>query len=83
MCTSELKSMEVLTRTDMVFYLFNCYMYFVIVAAPAVGFVFGVYLWASVNVFETHYNESFSSLTVSSYKNWLRLRIRSDGAYGR
>lgn len=43
------------------------------------GFIIGLYLLVSINVFGRHNNEAFSSLRIQDYKQWLRLRIGSDG----
>jgi 3',5'-cyclic AMP phosphodiesterase CpdA len=39
----------------------------------------GVYLLVSLNVFERHANEAFSSLRIEDFKNFLRLHIAPDG----
>jgi hypothetical protein len=44
------------------------------------GFMMGLYLLVSVQVFGRHSNEAFSSLRIMDYKQWLRLRISADGA---
>lgn len=53
--------------------------YFWVLATPVVGAVFGAYLYVSLNVFECHYNEAFSALRISSYKNFLRLHVQPNG----
>ena len=45
-------------------------------AAPT---VMGIYLLGCVNIFGRHWNEAFSALRIADYKNFLRLRIASDG----
>ena len=40
--------------------------------------IFGVYLLISLNLFNRHWNEAFSSLRIQDYKNFLRLRIKPD-----
>ncbi|MGC4029128.1 MAG: hypothetical protein QM696_09675 [Steroidobacteraceae bacterium] len=47
--------------------------------ALAGGFIIGLYLLVSINVFGRHNNEAFSSLRIQDYKQWLRLRIGADG----
>jgi hypothetical protein len=42
-------------------------------------FVFGFYLWLSVNGFGAHSNEAFGALSSPDWKNFLRLRIEPDG----
>ena len=44
------------------------------------SFLMGVYLLISLNVFERHSNEAFSSLRIEDYKNFLRLHIAPDGS---
>lgn len=53
--------------------------YFWVLATPVVGAVFGLYLYVALNVFECHYNEAFSALRISSYKNFVRLHITPTG----
>ena len=48
-------------------------------ACPVVSFVFSLYLWLSVRYLGIHWNEGFSSLQHTGYKNFVRLRVRSDG----
>ena len=78
-CAADQLPMSSLSRFEFLSYFFNYFLYFTIVAAPVVGLVFGCYLWLSVNQFEAHYNESFSALSVSSYKNFLRMHVLESG----
>jgi hypothetical protein len=39
----------------------------------------GIYLLVSLNIFGRHSNEAFSSLAIPDWKNFLRLKIDSDG----
>lgn len=41
--------------------------------------IMGVYLFISLNIFGRHHNEAFSSLKIADYKNFLRLKIESNG----
>jgi len=41
--------------------------------------IMGLYLWLSLNVFGRHWNAGFSSLRIQGWKNFLRMRISSDG----
>lgn len=41
--------------------------------------IMGLYLLISLNVFGRHANEAFSALAIPHFKNFLRLRIGSDG----
>ena len=43
------------------------------------GFVMGIYLLITLNIFGVHHNEAFSSLSLESYKNFLRFKIDEDG----
>ena len=44
------------------------------------GFIFGLYLWMSLNVFRVHHNEAFSSIGSPHYKSMLRCRVDKDGS---
>src|SRR5262249_52366467 len=41
--------------------------------------VMGLYLFLMLNVFSRHWNEAFSSLAIPDWKNFLRLKIESNG----
>jgi hypothetical protein len=41
--------------------------------------IFGLYLFASLEFLQLHHNEAFGSLRIADYKNFIRLRIDSDG----
>jgi hypothetical protein len=41
--------------------------------------IMGIYLWASLNLFQRHQNEAFSSLHIPDFKNFLRLHIDRHG----
>ncbi|HVQ36338.1 MAG TPA: hypothetical protein VMS31_02320, partial [Pyrinomonadaceae bacterium] len=41
--------------------------------------IMGTYLFISLNVFGRHANEAFSSLAIQDWKNFLRIRISSNG----
>ena len=56
-----------------------CVSVLLVLATPVVSFVFGTYLYLSLNMFGCHYNEAFSSLRIASYKNFLRLHFDKDG----
>jgi hypothetical protein len=49
--------------------------YFWLLATPAVGLVFGTYLFMSVTYAGVHYDEAFSSLRVPHYKSMTRMHI--------
>jgi hypothetical protein len=53
---------------------------FVFVAGWLAGsLVMGLYLFVMLNVFSRHWNEAFSSLASPDWKNFLRLKIESNG----
>ncbi|RHY29767.1 hypothetical protein DYB32_009127 [Aphanomyces invadans] len=68
-----------LTRSEVLAYYCSVFLYFWVAATPLSGVIVGVYLYLAVNVFHSHYNEAFSALRVASYKNFLRLHIKSNG----
>lgn len=70
---------ETLSRMEQWTYYVSVLPYFWVLATPVVGAVFGLYLYVALNVFECHYNEAFSALRISSYKNFLRLHIQPNG----
>lgn len=43
------------------------------------SFLMGSYLFVSLNFFGRHHNETFSAIKIAGYKNFLRLKITSDG----
>lgn len=43
------------------------------------GWILGLYLLGSIQIFGRHSNEAFSSLRIEDYKQWLRLRVAPDG----
>jgi Calcineurin-like phosphoesterase len=43
------------------------------------SFIFGGYLWSSLNVSGRHSNEAFSALGIQDWKNFLRLHINKEG----
>ncbi len=51
-----------------------------VLGGPVGAFILGVYLFVSIRVFQRHGNEAFSSLRIEDYKQWLRLKISTDGA---
>lgn len=53
--------------------------YYWVVATPAVGFLFGFYLYIAVNFFHCHYDEAFSSLRIPHYKGFSRLHLTQTG----
>ena len=41
--------------------------------------IMGLYLYVSLNVFGRHSNEAFSSLSIPDYKNFIRIKINTNG----
>jgi hypothetical protein len=70
---------ESLGRMELWTYYASVFPYFWVLATPVVSFVFGTYLYLSLNMFGCHYNEAFSSLRIASYKNFLRLHFDKEG----
>ena len=53
---------------------------FVLLAGWVVGsFIAGIYLLVSINVFGRHSEEAFSSLAIEDWKNFLRMKIDTQG----
>jgi hypothetical protein len=50
-----------------------------VLACPVVSSIFAGYLWVSVAYLGMHWNEGFSSLQHTGFKNFVRLRVRRDG----
>lgn len=53
--------------------------YYWLLATPTVGFLFGAYLYISVNWFHVHYDEAFSSLQIPHFKGFCRFHITRTG----
>ena len=53
--------------------------YYWVLATPAVGFLFGCYLYVAVNIFHVHYDEAFSALRIPHYKGFSRLHLTQEG----
>ena len=53
--------------------------YYWVLATPAVGFLFGCYLYVAVNLFHCHYDEAFSALRIPHYKGFSRLHLTEAG----
>jgi hypothetical protein len=60
-------------------YLFLRLVWFWILACPIVSTVIAAYLWLSVGYLGMHWNEGFSSLQHSGYKNFVRMKIKKNG----
>lgn len=53
--------------------------YYWVLATPAVGFLFGCYLYVCVNIFHCHYDEAFSALRIPHYKGFSRIHLTPEG----
>ena len=53
--------------------------YYWVLVTPSVGFLFGCYLYLSVNWFHVHYDEAFSSLQIPHHKGFSRMHITPKG----
>ena len=54
-------------------------LYFILLAIPFAGFIFGSWLALSLNVLKTQVDEGFSSLRVQHWKNFVKVHITEDG----
>ena len=66
-------------RILLTLYLASVGLYFVILAIPFAGSIFGTWLALSLNLFGGQYNGGFSSLRIQHWKNFLRLHIKENG----
>ena len=71
-------STEVFATQAAAYYL-GMLAYYWVLATPAVGFLFGCYLYIAVNWFHVHYDEAFSALRIPNFKGFSRLHINRDG----
>lgn len=53
--------------------------YYWVLVTPSVAFIFGAYLYLSVNIFHVHYDEAFSSLQIPHHKGFSRIHITPEG----
>ena len=68
-----------LTRLQVLAYYGGMLAYYWLLAIPAMGFVFGLYLYISVCWFHVHYDEAFSALRIANFKGVSRLHITPEG----
>jgi len=54
-------------------------LYFILLAIPFAGFIFGSWLALSLNVFKTQMDEGFSSLRIQNWKNFVKIHLKDDG----
>ena len=53
--------------------------YYWVLVTPSVGFLFGCYLYLSVNWFHVHYDEAFSSLQIPPHKGFFLKQFTPEG----
>lgn len=53
--------------------------YYWVLVTPSVAFIFGAYLYLSVNLFHVHYDEAFSSLQIPHHKGFSRIHVTPEG----
>lgn len=68
-----------LTRLQVLAYYGGMLAYYWLLAIPAMGFVFGLYLYVSVCWFHVHYDEAFSALRIANFKGISRLHVTPEG----
>eukprot|EP00547_Thalassionema_nitzschioides_P009961 CAMPEP_0194229198 /NCGR_PEP_ID=MMETSP0156-20130528/43766_1 /TAXON_ID=33649 /ORGANISM="Thalassionema nitzschioides, Strain L26-B" /LENGTH=920 /DNA_ID=CAMNT_0038961739 /DNA_START=678 /DNA_END=3440 /DNA_ORIENTATION=- len=54
-------------------------LYFIFLAVPMAGSIFGTWLAVTLNIFKSHCDLAFSSLQIQHYKNFVKLHIKDDG----
>ena len=69
----------IMTRYQTIIYYCSTYLYYYVLSAPLVSFVFGSYLYTANCFLSAHLTESFSSLRIESYKNFIRFHINQSG----
>lgn len=68
-----------LSRVQVLAYYAGMLAYYWMLAIPAMGFVFGLYLYVCVCWFHVHYDEAFSALRIVNFKGLTRMHITKDG----
>lgn len=68
-----------LSRVQLLAYYAGMLAYYWMLAIPAMGFVFGLYLYVCVCWFHVHYDEAFSALRIANFKGMTRLHITKEG----
>ena len=59
--------------------MFGISLYFICVAIPFAGWIFGSWLTLSSNVFKSQADLTFSALMIEHWKNFVKLHIKDDG----
>mmetsp|Transcript_32621 Transcript_32621/g.95959 ORF Transcript_32621/g.95959 Transcript_32621/m.95959 type:complete len:206 (-) Transcript_32621:208-825(-) len=68
-----------LSASSMLLYYILRASWYWILACPVVSQIFSGYLFVSCGYFGMHWNEGFSSLQHTGFKNFVRLHVRPDG----
>ena len=63
---------------SLLYFLLRC-LWFWMLACPVVATVFASYLYVTVGFLGMHWNEGFSSLQHTGYKNFVRMRVTEEG----
>mmetsp|Transcript_27634 Transcript_27634/g.42846 ORF Transcript_27634/g.42846 Transcript_27634/m.42846 type:complete len:1310 (+) Transcript_27634:227-4156(+) len=66
-------------RITLTLYLVSVSLYFIVLAIPLAGSIFGTWLALTLNVFNAQYNGGFSSLRIQHWKNFVKLQIKDNG----
>mmetsp|Transcript_9811 Transcript_9811/g.28079 ORF Transcript_9811/g.28079 Transcript_9811/m.28079 type:complete len:490 (-) Transcript_9811:369-1838(-) len=68
-----------LSRPQSLGYYLGVLAYYWVLATPAIGFIFGCYLYVCVCWLHVHHDEGFSSMRLTSHKGFLRMHISREG----
>jgi len=60
-------------------YVTGVTLYYIFIAVPLAGTIFGTWLAISLNVFKSMCDLAFSSLQIQHYKNFVKLHVNKDG----
>lgn len=70
---------ESLLRLESLGFYLGVLAYYWVLATPAIGIIFGCYLYISVCWLHVHHDEGFSSMRLPHYKGFLRMHITKEG----
>ena len=70
---------QTIRRGVFVPYLAAVTLYYIFMAVPIAGSIFGTWLAVSLNIFKSQCDLAFSSLQIQHYKNFVKLHIKDDG----
>jgi hypothetical protein len=60
-------------------YVTGVTLYYIFIAVPLAGSIFGTWLAISLNIFKSMCDLAFSSLQIQHYKNFVKLHVKEDG----